>query len=91
MTRLPYGYERRQISTFDSGPFDLCAGKGRKERRIRIVFDYATTDDINAVRLADLPRNCIREIWQFNKNSRHPIVCKVAPPQKPVKRGCLHQ
>ena len=87
LTSPPYGYERWQISTFDSGPFDISAGK----RHIRIVFDYATTEDINLVRLADFPRGCIREIWQFNKNARRPIVCKVTPPKKPVKRGCLHQ
>ena len=67
-----------RVSTFDSGPFDLCAGKGRKEKRIRICFAYTTSDDINAVRLAPLPRHTSREIWQISENGRNIVVCKVS-------------
>ena len=74
-TLTAQGYK---VSTFDSGPFDLCAGKGRQERRIRICFAYTTADDINAVRLAPLPRHSHREIWQISENGRHIVVCKVS-------------
>ena len=38
-----------RVSTFDGGPFDLEACRGRRAKKIRICFTYTTTDDILAV------------------------------------------
>jgi len=69
------GYE---ASSFDTGPFHVCADRYDGSRRIRIVFGSSTRSDVESVSRSPLPANCFREIWQIDDDGKGWVVAKVS-------------
>ena len=59
-----------QVSTFDSGPFDVMADRGRRSRRITLVFGPVRKQHIEQIENALAPDRCRKEIWSISHNGR---------------------